>query len=127
MSLELFSGWLTRPWRSRRRPPVPSTPQARTRRLLVEGLEERGNPSVTVTENFDGVTQPNLPPGWTATFDPTQPSTPTPWRTRTTGFGSPAPTSPNFVFASDAPAQTDNFLTSPTISISGINPKIAFQ
>src|SRR5262245_54619110 len=114
MSLEFVAGWLTRTFRNRPRQATPPR-QARTRSLCVEGLEQRINPSVIFSEYFDGLPAPNLPLGWTASFDNTLPGTPPLWQTRASGFGAPPPSPPNFAFSTDFNDTSNNFLTSPAI------------
>jgi len=126
MSLASSLAWLTRTFR-KQRPQASAPRQPRTRSLLVEGLEQRINPSVIFSENFDGVVAPNLPAGWTASFDNTLPGTPPLWQTKTSGFGAPPPSAPNFAFSTDFNDRANNFLTSPVVTLNGVNPQISFS
>ena len=65
-----------------------------------------GVSSAVFTENFDGVTAPNLPPGWTASLT----GAGTPWTTTTVRSDTP----PNAVFAPDPSSSGENWLTSPS-------------
>jgi uncharacterized repeat protein (TIGR01451 family) len=90
-------------------------------RPQLERLEDRIAPAVIFSENFDGVTAPALPTGWISTgFGST-------WSTQTGGFGSPAPSAPNFAFASEPGSFSEQDLTSPHVTITGVNPQISFQ
>jgi hypothetical protein len=65
-----------------------------------------GVSSAILSENFDGVTAPNLPPGWTATLT----GAGTRWTTTTAQRDTP----PNAVFAPDPGSTSENWLTSPS-------------
>src|SRR2546427_7366373 len=90
-------------------------------------------------ENFDGVTAPNLPAGWTATQvtpSPTPTITPTPTPTPptplwvTSNSGSPTPvadSSPNAAFTQDPPNVVDNRLDSPSILITTATAQLTFR
>jgi hypothetical protein len=61
------------------------------------------------TQNFDSVSAPALPPGWTTTANGGQ----SPWVTTTSSFD----TSSNSAFSPDAPSIGENALVSPPISL----------
>jgi hypothetical protein len=71
------------------------------------------------TENFDGVTAPNLPPGWTASLT----GAGTPWATSTTQRD----TLPNAVFAPDPSSTSENWLTSPSFFLPGSGAQLSFR
>ena len=77
------------------------------------------------TENFDGVTAPILPVGWTAT----NATGPTPlWVTSTSGTPSPAfDSSPNAAFVNDPAVVSDKRLDSPLIGISNPAAQLSFR
>jgi hypothetical protein len=75
---------------------------------------------VTISENFDAVTAPALPAGWTATVDQ---GTTTPWATSTTTSDTPA----NAVFATDPTTVSDNYLISPSIAIATASARLTFR
>jgi len=68
-------------------------------------------------ENFDGVTAPALPAGWTTT------GTGNLWRTVTTSFDTP----PNAAFTDDPSTVTDKYLDSPAISIADPAAVLTFR
>lgn len=69
----------------------------------------------TLSENFDGVSVPNLPAGWTAT---NAAGASPPWATSDTGTPAPsADTAPNAAFVNDPAVVTDRFLDSPSITM----------
>lgn len=75
-----------------------------------EELEDRCVPAVVFSENFDGVTAPALPAGWTAT----NVTGPAPlWTTTTAG----PDTGPNAAVINDSGSTSDKQLTSPVIAI----------
>ncbi len=76
-------------------------------------------PTVTV-ENFDGVTAPALPAGWTATN--AVGATPL-WVTTTT---TPA-SAPNAAFVDDPSAISDKRLESPGLAVSSTSPRLSFR
>ena len=78
-----------------------------------------GNPRIPLSENFDGVTPPALPPGWTASWSGAGAR----WST-TSGFSD---SSPNSVFAPDPPATSDNTLTSPVLPITMTSARLTFR
>jgi uncharacterized repeat protein (TIGR01451 family) len=86
-------------------------------RPQLEQLEDRIVPAVIFSENFDGVVIPNPPPGWDTAG----------WSTQSSGFGSPAPSAPNFEFVSAPDTAFELQLTSPPITITGVNPQIRFS
>ena len=73
-------------------------------------------------ENFDNVTAPALPTGWTATLTAGQPAD-QPWRTVNTVFDP----NPSSVFAADPNHVTDNQLTSRHIGISSSAAVLTFR
>ena len=76
--------------------------------------------STTPLQNFDGITPPTLPAGWTAVVTT---GAMAPWATNTT-----LPhTAPNSVSANTVATVSDNRLTSPPISIPSISPQLSFQ
>lgn len=79
-----------------------------------------GANGVFFSQNFDGVTAPALPAGWTATIGS---GSPTPWATSTTS----SDTSPNALFASDPSTTTDNRITSPAIAINSAAATFSFR
>ncbi len=72
------------------------------------------------TQNFDAVTAPNLPGGWTATVAS---GTPPPWVTTT----AQRDTLPNSVFASEPITVSDNRLDSPPIAIMSGGGQLTFR
>jgi len=80
-----------------------------------------GSPTPIFTENFDGVTAPALPPGWTSsvTGSPTPPS----WVSSTTA----ADSAPNAVSISFLPTTGLSELTSPSISIPLTGAQMTFR
>ena len=85
-----------------------------------------GLPNVTFSQNFDGVTVPTLPAGWTATNIP---PTATPlWATSNSGNPAPsADTAPNAVFVDNPAVNTDKSLDSPSIPITTNAAKLTFR
>jgi len=79
-----------------------------------------GARAVTFSENFDGVTAPALPTGWTNV--PISGSVVN-WVTSTTTPGSP----PNSAFANDPDTAGAAALVSPAVAIQGANTQIAFK
>ncbi len=75
---------------------------------------------VQVTENFDGVTAPNLPAGWTTTQDV---GTGITWTTTATGPNS----APNSAFANDPATVNMSSLVSPSIPISSTSSRLSFK
>lgn len=80
-----------------------------------------GTPTQIFSENFDGVTAPALPPGWTSsvTGTPTPPS----WVTSTTA----ADSAPNAVSISFLPTTGLSELTSPSIAIPTSGAQLRFR
>ena len=85
-----------------------------------------GNPCTTAdtcgprfAENFDGVTAPALPAGWTTTIT----GTGNPWVTQSTSSDSP----PNSAFTDDPAVPTDKLLDSPPIAITSAAAKLSFR
>ncbi len=96
---------------------------------LMDGATDLGNVAftlqtgvlqTTLSENFDAVTAPALPSGWTATVAQ---GNVTPWQTSTTGPSS----SPNDVFATDAAFISDNRLDTPAIAITSDHANLTFK
>ncbi|MEO7676710.1 MAG: hypothetical protein ABIV39_08115, partial [Verrucomicrobiota bacterium] len=77
-----------------------------------------GKALLPLAQNFDGVSAPALPAGWTAIAS----SGVLPWRT-STAFQD---TSPNSVFAANATTITSNRLTSPVFPITTTNAQLSF-
>jgi len=73
-------------------------------------------------EDFDGVSEPFLPPGWTATLV-VGPVGARPWRTVSTSFYS----APNAVFTPDAGEIRDSVLDSPGIQIASSSALLRFR
>gem|GEM_PF-2689764 len=69
-------------------------------------------------ENFDDVTAPGLPAGWTASASPLNP-----WQTSNTGAFSGT----NRAVVTNPPSVTDSQLTSPLISVTAETSKVRFQ
>lgn len=81
-------------------------------------------PSGGFFENFDGVTAPALPTGWTASVD-TGIASDIPWQTKAAGFSS---SSPNVVWVGDINDYADITLTSPPLTLAaGTSRTITFQ
>jgi hypothetical protein len=78
-------------------------------------------PLASLRENFDGVTPPALPPGWTSTVVPT--GSALPWRTQSTDADTP----PNMVIALPSGAQSDRYLDTPAFIINGPHPRVRFR
>jgi uncharacterized repeat protein (TIGR01451 family) len=72
-----------------------------------------------LAENFDGVTPPALPPGWSVSWS----GAGVPWIT-TSGFGD---SSPNSAFAPDPYGTSDNALLSPAIPIISSTAQLTFR
>jgi photosystem II stability/assembly factor-like uncharacterized protein len=87
------------------------------------GLLQTGAP--VLTENFDGVTAPNLPASWTTARSSTATNTAALWVTSTTT----SDTAPNSAFGAGGTVASDTSVTSPTIPIPnapafGTNPGV---
>jgi hypothetical protein len=67
-----------------------------------------GNPGITLTENFDGVSAPGLPAGWTTSGSGAEP----PWVT-STGLSD---TAPNSIFSPDPSTAGVNEIVTPSIN-----------
>jgi hypothetical protein len=78
-----------------------------------------GTPATTFTQRFDTVAAPALPAGWTNTAS----GSTTGWRTTSAS----SHTAPNSVFAPNATAVSDAWLTSPAIPISSPTAQLAFR
>jgi hypothetical protein len=81
---------------------------------------QMGSQATRFTQNFDSVTAPALPSGWTATVASGSAAA---WVTSTASKD----TSPNSVFAVDATAVSDNRLESPSISITTGSAQLSFR
>ncbi|MBS1787863.1 MAG: S8 family serine peptidase, partial [Acidobacteria bacterium] len=83
------------------------------------------------SENFDGVSQPSLPAGWTTSFNNGAANcTPTgtcALGTNWTTVNTTPDTSPNAAFHNDPSCVTDNLLDSPTIAISSASAQLTFR
>jgi PKD repeat protein len=73
----------------------------------------------TLSENFDGVSAPALPPGWTTTSSGGQ----TNWTTSTASNSSP----PNAAFTFDAGSAGVNELVSPVVAIPNSGAQLSFR
>jgi hypothetical protein len=108
---------------------------------LQDGATDLGTVTYTFTlgtlntifsENFDGVTAPALPAGWTTSFlNGAANCTPTGtcalgsnWATATTNT---PPSPPNAAFHHDVSCVTDNFLVSPAINIATATAQLSFS
>ena len=89
----------------------PQTPQMRSFTL--------GSP-VGIVQNFDGVTPPALPAGWTTTQDV---GTAITWTTTATGPSS----APNSAFANDPATVNMSSLVSPSVAISSASAQLKFK
>jgi hypothetical protein len=78
-----------------------------------------GLPATPVSQNFDGVTAPALPAGWTTSAGGAE----SPWVTSTTL----ADTAPNAAFSPDPGAIGSNTLVSPVIPIATSTAKLTFR
>ena len=78
------------------------------------------NHTQTYAQNFDGVTAPALPSGWTTT---TISGTANSWVITTAA----SDTSPNSAFISDLASTSENALVSPMISIVSANAQLSFR
>ena len=83
-----------------------------------------GPPTTAMSQNFDGVTAPALPAGWTASNDQGS----GPWTTSSSGNPSPpADSAPNAAFVNDPATVSDKRLDSPTIAVPGGLPVLTFR
>ncbi len=73
----------------------------------------------SLSENFDSVTAPGLPSGWTTSASGAQSA----WVTRTTTSDTP----PNAAFATDAANVGDSYLVSPSIALLGGQTRVTFR
>jgi HYR domain-containing protein len=88
--------------------------------------------SVAFTENFDGVTAPALPAGWTSSFingaaNCTPTGTCTLGSDFTTVTSAPVDTAPNAVFHNDPSCVTNNVLDTPNINITSVPALLTFR
>ena len=83
--------------------------------------------AVTFSENFDGVTPPDLPTGWSQTTA-TDCVNSNPWATSNAGLPTPvADTAPNAAFVNSPNCLSDEYLQSPAIAISGSAATLTFR
>lgn len=78
-----------------------------------------GTPAIGFSQNFDGVTAPALPSGWSAALS----GVGVLWATETTLWAS----SPNSVFAPDVGDIGENQLISPSIPVNAANAQLSFD
>jgi Subtilase family len=78
-----------------------------------------GTPATQLSENFDGVTAPALPAGWSTAGSGAEP----PWVTSTTNPFS----APNAAFAPNTPTAGVTELVSPTMHINGAPAQVSFR
>lgn len=78
-----------------------------------------GQPVVVLAEDFDGVTAPALPAGWTAVLSGTGPT----WVTT----ASNADTPPNAVFVNDPSTTSDRQLISPAFTVTTVGAQVSFR
>lgn len=78
-----------------------------------------GKQRVVLSENFDSVTPPALPPGWTVSWS----GDGAPWRTTSSRSDTP----PNAVFAPDPYYTSDNALISPSVPIATTSAQLTFR
>ena len=79
-----------------------------------------GGTTTTPVQNFDGVSAPALPTGWTAMVAS---GSMAPWATNT----SSPDTVPNSVSAATVASVSDNRLTSPSVNIPSLAPQLSFR
>ena len=101
-----------------------STPLATTE-VLDAGAASCADPTTTFSEDFDGVTPPALPAGWTAT----NVQGPAPlWTTSNTGMPTPPfDTPPNAAFVDNPQVVSDKRLDSPSIPIATGSAQLTFR
>jgi len=93
----------------------------------VQALTVPAPSGVTFTQNFDGVTAPALPAGWTASQGLNTLSRP-PWVTSSTGTPTPvADSAPNALFSEDASNILDNRIDTPSLGIRTRYPILTFR
>jgi hypothetical protein len=78
---------------------------------------------VQCTENFDGVTAPALPAGWTATNQGAPPDNGVKWKTVTTV----SDTAPNNAFVDDQNGVSDKYLVSRSIVVNSAAAQLTFR
>jgi hypothetical protein len=78
-----------------------------------------GQSIITLAEDFDSVSAPLFPPGWTAIRTGTSP----PWRTTTTLVDTP----PNSAMTPNAPTASTNALISPVIQVESFQAELDFR
>ena len=98
-----------------RRAGTTARPRLAPTEVLAAGAASCADPTTTFSENFDGVTPPALPAGWTAT----NVQGPAPlWTTSNTGMPTPPfDTPPNAAFVDNPQVVSDKRLDSPSIPI----------
>ncbi|HWP43748.1 MAG TPA: HYR domain-containing protein, partial [Blastocatellia bacterium] len=82
-----------------------------------------GTLNIVLTENFDGVTAPALPAGWTATTLLDDDNVSDPWATTTVT----PDTAPNAVFTNDPGDISDEVLDTPAIPITSTSAQLSFR
>ena len=109
-------------WTNRAQPPRPrfGARRAPPFRPCGEELEDRCVPAVVFSENFDGVTTPALPAGWTSAATGAGAVN---WSTSTTRFH----TGSNSAFVPNGTNISDDRLTSPVIAIPNVAAALSFQ
>jgi hypothetical protein len=86
-----------------------------------------GTLRVAFTQNFDGVTVPNLPAGWTATQGVNAAAAPL-WVSSNSGTPAPpADTAPNAIFTPDPNNLLDNRIDTPPIAITTATAQLTFR
>jgi hypothetical protein len=99
---------------------------------LTDGMTSLGSVTYTfqvgvlntvLMENFDGVTAPALPAGWTATTLQDVANISNPWATTTTNVD----TAPNAVFTNDPNNISDEVIDSPSINITSTTAQLTFR
>jgi N-acetylneuraminic acid mutarotase len=93
--------------------------------VLASGSASCADPVTTYSENFDGVTPPALPAGWTATNDQGPPPF---WVTSNSGMPTPpSDTPPNAAFVDNPQVVSDKRLESPSIPIVTSAAQLTFR
>jgi hypothetical protein len=81
------------------------------------------NTPIVLSENFDGVTAPALPSGWTSTVTQGGSSGANPWRTRTNYYSS----APNSAWVDDHSDSSNINLDSPAFTVTTSTAKLTFK
>jgi hypothetical protein len=93
--------------------------------VLASGSASCADPVITYSENFDGVTPPALPAGWTATNDQGPPPL---WETSNSGMPTPpSDTPPNAAFVDNPGVVSDKRLESQSIPIETSAAQLSFR